>query len=92
MRHSQVSLLITPVKFLVATVAEMSSGESVIDLERASVINMYKVLLMFANCSRRFAITDRCYMGLVPLCSQLGDGVRAYSGWCFRALCNATEG
>ena len=41
---------------------------------------MYKNQTMGACRSRRFAVTDKDYMGLVPDCSEVGDEVHVLSG------------
>jgi hypothetical protein len=60
-------------------VASMASAEMGM-LKMNSSANAYKILAMTICRCRRLAINDQGYMGLVPECTKLGDGVYILAG------------
>ncbi|KAI1855896.1 hypothetical protein JX265_011979 [Neoarthrinium moseri] len=69
-----------PVKSLAAVVADISSTEPTLGQIARNAESLYKTQTQVACRDRKIAVTDEGYMGLVPMCSQVGDEVFLLGG------------
>ncbi|KAH0536097.1 hypothetical protein FGG08_007002 [Glutinoglossum americanum] len=63
-----------------AAIASLSTGDFGSALKMNNSTDMYIVQALTACRRRRFAVTDKGYIGLVPECTELGDGVYILGG------------
>ncbi|KAE8445818.1 hypothetical protein EG329_012876 [Mollisiaceae sp. DMI_Dod_QoI] len=76
--HNSVPIL-EPQNALTEMVAKINLGEA-FESVGLSAVDLYRTQTAVACRKRRFAITDEGYIGLVPLCSEVGDGVYILGG------------